>query len=273
MIIDSHCHLNYDSMMRDMDGVMARAKEAGVETMLAINARLSEYGDIVAIAELYDNVFATVGSHPHEAEKEPNVHADELIKKAHHNKVIGIGESGLDFFYEYAPRDLQTANFRAHITAARETGLPLIVHARDADDECIAILQDEMGKGAFPAVIHCFTASRAFAEASLELGFYISISGIVTFKSAKDLQETTKIIPMDRLLIETDAPYLAPVPKRGKPNEPSYVKYTAEFISKLLDIPYEELAKSTTDNFYDLFTKATRPCKISSGQISSGQNL
>lgn len=259
MIVDSHCHLNYGTMMEDMSGVMARAKSAGVETMLAINARLSEFDDVLAVAEKYDHVFATVGSHPHEAEKEPDVQTEFLLEKAQHAKVVGIGESGLDFFYEYAPRDLQEANFRAHIAASRDSGLPLIVHAREADDECIRILQDEMGKGAFPAVIHCFTASRAFAEASLEMGFYISISGIVTFKSAKDLQETTKIIPLDRLLIETDAPYLAPVPKRGKPNEPSYVKYTAEFLSSHLDIPYADLAKATTDNFYQIFSKATRP--------------
>ena len=259
MIVDSHCHLNYGTMMEDMPGVMARAKEAGVETMLAINARLSEYDAVLALAEKYDHVFATVGSHPHEAEKEPDVQASELIEKAQHKKVIGIGESGLDFYYEYAPRDLQEANFRAHITASRETGLPLIVHARDADEECIAILRDEMGKGTFPAVIHCFTASRAFAEACLDLGFYISISGIVTFNSAKELQETAKIIPLDRLLIETDAPYLSPVPKRGKPNEPSYVKFTAQFMSELLEIPYQQLAKATTDNFYKLFAKASRP--------------
>lgn len=259
MIVDSHCHLNYGTMMEDMPGVMARAKNAGVETMLAINARLSEYDAVVALAEEYDHVFATVGSHPHEAEKEPDVQAADLIEKAQHEKVIAIGESGLDFYYEYAPRDLQEANFRAHITASRETGLPLIVHARDADDESIAILRDEMAKGAYRAVIHCFTASRAFAEASLELGFYISISGIVTFNSAKELQEIVKIIPLDRLLIETDAPYLSPVPKRGKPNEPSYVKYTAEFISKLRDIPYVELASATTENFYSLFSKAKRP--------------
>lgn len=259
MIVDSHCHLNYGSMMEDMPGVMARAKDAGIETMLAINARLSEYDDVLAIANQYDHVYATVGSHPHEAEKEPDVQTADLIAKAAPDKVIGIGETGLDFFYEYAPRDLQEANFRAHIAASRTTGLPLIIHAREADDECIAILREEMGKGAFPAVIHCFTASRAFAEASLELGFYISISGIVTFNSAKDLQETVKLIPLDKLLIETDAPYLAPVPKRGKPNEPSFVKYTAEFLSKLLDIPFEDLAKATTDNFYTLFTKAKRP--------------
>ncbi len=259
MIVDSHCHLNYGTMMEDMSGVMARAKSAGVETMLAINARLSEFDDVLAVAEKYDHVFATVGSHPHEAEKEPDVQTEFLLEKAQHAKVVGIGESGLDFFYEYAPRDLQEANFRAHIAASRDSGLPLIVHAREADDECTRILQDEMGKGAFPAVIHCFTASRAFAETSLEMGFYISISGIVTFNSAKDLQETTKIIPLDRLLIETDAPYLAPVPKRGKPNEPSYVKYTAEFLSNHLDIPYADLATATTDNFYQLFSKATRP--------------
>ncbi|PCI43886.1 MAG: LuxR family transcriptional regulator [Alphaproteobacteria bacterium] len=261
MIVDSHCHLNYGSMMEDMDGVMARARKAGVETMLAINARLSEYDAVLAVAEKYDHVFATVGSHPHEAEKEPDVQATELIEKARHKKVVGIGESGLDFFYEYAPRDLQEANFRAHIAAARETGLPLIVHAREADDACIGILRDEMGKGAYPAVIHCFTASRAFAKASLELGFYISISGIVTFNSAKDLQQTAKIIPLDRLLIETDAPYLSPVPKRGKPNEPSYVKYTAAFLSELREIPYEVLAKATTDNFYKLFAKVKQPCQ------------
>ncbi len=259
MIVDSHCHLNYGSMMEDMAGVMARAKNAGVETMLAINARLSEYDDVLRIAEQYDNVFATVGSHPHEAEKEPHIQADDLIEKSHPAKVIGIGESGLDFFYEYAPRELQEANFRAHITAARATGLPLIVHARDADEDCIKIMREEMGKGGYPAVIHCFTASRAFAEASLDMGFYISISGIVTFNSAKDLQDTVKIIPLDRLLIETDAPYLAPVPKRGKPNEPSFVKYTAEFLSKHLEIPFDALAKTTTDNFYTLFSKAKRP--------------
>lgn len=261
MIVDSHCHLNYGTMMEDMDGVMARANDAAVETMLAINARLSEYEDVLALAEKYDHVFATVGSHPHEAEKEPDVQATDLIEKARHKKVVGIGESGLDFYYEYAPRTLQEANFRAHIAASRATGLPLIVHARDADDACIEILRDEMGKGAYPAVIHCFTASRTFAEACLDLDFYISLSGIVTFNSARDLQLTAKIIPLDRLLIETDAPYLSPVPKRGRPNEPSYVKYTAEFLSELLEIPYAQLAKATTDNFYKLFTKAVRPCK------------
>lgn len=259
MIIDSHCHLNYPSMKDDMGGVMERARAAGVETMLAITARLCDFDEILTIAESHNHVFATIGSHPHEAENEPGVTPEQLIEKTRHDKVVGIGESGLDFYYDHAPRDLQEENFRAHITAARETGLPLIVHAREADDLCRTILQEEMGQGAFPAVIHCFTASREFAEASLEMGFYISISGIVTFNSAKDLQQTAKIIPQDRLLIETDAPYLSPVPKRGKPNEPSYVKYTAEFLAKLRGASYEQLAKTTSDNFYRLFAKAKRP--------------
>ncbi|VAW01668.1 Uncharacterized metal-dependent hydrolase YcfH [hydrothermal vent metagenome] len=259
MIIDSHCHLNYGTMMEDMDGVMARARNAGVGAMLAINARLSEYDEVVALAEKYDHVYATVGSHPHEAEKEPDIKSCELIEKSRHNKVIGIGESGLDFYYEYSPRAQQKANFRAHIAASRETGLPLIVHARDADDDCLDILRDEMTRGEFPAVIHCFTASRAFAVASLDMGFYISLSGIVTFNGARELQKTAKIIPLDRLLIETDAPYLSPVPKRGRPNEPSYVKYTAEFLAGHLEISYGDLADATTDNFYRLFKKARRP--------------
>lgn len=259
MIVDSHCHLNYPSMRDDMDGVMDRARTAGVETMLAIATRLSLHDEIIAIAEKYDHVFATVGSHPHEAENEPDVTAQQLMEKTCHEKVIAIGESGLDFHYDYAPRDLQQANFRAHISAARQSGLPLIVHAREADDLCSKILQEEMGQGAFSAVIHCFTASRQFAEASLEMGFYISISGIITFNSAKELQEIAKIIPLERLLIETDAPYLSPVPRRGKPNEPSYVRYTAEFLARLRDESYEQLAGATTDNFYRLFTKARRP--------------
>jgi len=259
MIVDSHCHLNYGSMMEDIDGVMQRAHDAGVGSMLAINARLSEYDDVLGIAEKYDNVFCTVGSHPHEAENEPGILAEDLIRRAQPKKVIGIGETGLDYYYEYAPKDLQEANFRAHIAASRELQLPLIVHARDADDDCARIMREEMEKGAYPAVIHCFTASQAFADAALDMGCSISISGIVTFNSAKALQETVKTIPLDRLLIETDAPYLAPVPKRGKPNEPAYVKHTAEFLSNLLNIPYEELARITTDNFFNLFTEAKRP--------------
>ncbi|MBT5186531.1 MAG: TatD family hydrolase, partial [Kordiimonadaceae bacterium] len=187
-IVDSHCHLNYGTMMDDMDGVLARAKAAGVGTMLAINARLSEYETVLEIAKAHDNIYATVGSHPHDAEDEWGITPDQLIEKAQHAKVVGIGETGLDYYYEHAPRDKQKANFIAHIEASRETKLPLIVHARDADDDCAEIMEAEMAKGAYPAVIHCFTASEEFARRSLNIGCYISISGIVTFKSAKELQ-------------------------------------------------------------------------------------
>ena len=259
MIVDSHCHLNYGTMADDIDGVIERAKQAGVGTMLAINARLSEYEVVLKIAEAHDNIWATVGSHPHDAEDEWGIKAEELIEKAQPNKVVGIGETGLDYYYDHAPRDKQQQNFIAHIEASRETGLPLIVHARDADDDCARIMSDEMKKGEYPAVIHCFTASEKFARQSLEIGCYISISGIVTFKSAKDLQQAVKIIPFDKLLIETDAPFLAPVPMRGKPNEPSYVKYTAEYMANHLGVSYAELAKLTTDNFFTLFSKTERP--------------
>ncbi|WP_138380000.1 TatD family hydrolase [Luteithermobacter gelatinilyticus] len=266
MLVDSHCHLNYGSMTEDMPGVMQRAREAGVGAMLAINARLSEYDEVLAIARQYDHVWCTVGSHPHEAENEPGITAEQLIEKAQPEKVVGIGESGLDYYYDHAPRHLQQENFRAHIAASRETGLPLIVHSRDADADTARIMKEEMDKGAYPAVIHCFTASRAFAEAALEMGCYISISGIVTFKNATDLRETVRIIPHDRLLVETDAPYLAPVPKRGKPNEPAYVKYTAAFLADLLGLSYEELARITTENFFALFHKARHKACLSEGE-------
>ncbi|MCP5381791.1 MAG: TatD family hydrolase [Kordiimonadaceae bacterium] len=258
-IVDSHCHLNYGSLADDMDGVLKRAADAGVGTMLAINARLSEYEDVLKIAKAHDHIWATVGSHPHDAEDEWGIKPEQLIEMAKHEKVVGIGETGLDYFYEHSPRDKQKENFIAHIEASRETGLPLIVHARDADDDCAEIMEAEMKKGEYPAVIHCFTASEEFARRSLDIGCYISLSGIVTFKSARELQEAVKIIPLSRLLIETDAPFLAPVPMRGKPNEPSFVKYTAEFLSHHFDVSFEDLARATTDNFFTLFSKTKRP--------------
>lgn len=259
LIVDSHCHLNYGSMQDDMDGVLARAKEAGVGTMLAINARLKEFGDVLDIAIAHDNIWASVGSHPHDAEEEFGITAEQLIKLSQHPKVVGIGETGLDYYYDHAPRDKQQQNFIAHIEASRETGLPLIVHARDADEDCARIMREEMEKGEYPAVIHCFTASEWFARESLDIGCYISISGIVTFKSAKELQAAVKTIPLEKMLIETDAPFLAPVPMRGKPNEPSYVKHTAEFLAEHMNVSFEELAKITTDNFFELFSKTERP--------------
>lgn len=259
MIVDSHCHLNYGNMADDMDGVLERAKEAGVGTMLAINARLREFAEILDIAIAHDHIWATVGSHPHDAEEEWGIKPEQLVALAAHEKVVGIGETGLDYYYDRAPRDKQQQNFIAHIEASRETGLPLIVHARDADEDCARIMRDEMKKGEYPAVIHCFTATEKFARQSLDIGCYISISGIVTFKSAKELQNAVKIIPLEKMLIETDAPFLAPVPMRGKSNEPSYVKYTAEFMADHMGVSYEELAKTTTDNFFTLFSKTERP--------------
>lgn len=258
-LVDSHCHLNYKGLSDDLDDVIKRARARNITHMLAINARLSEYEEVLAIARAHDTIWATVGSHPHEAENEPDVALDDLLTRAADPQVIGIGETGLDYYYDNAPRDMQKANFRTHIAASRETGLPLIVHTRDADDDTIAILTEEMEKGAFPGVIHCFTASRRLAEACLDLGMYISLSGIVTFKNATDVQATAKDLPMDRLLVETDSPYLAPVPHRGKRCEPAYTADTAEFMAKLKDIPLEDLARATTDNFFTLFSKAERP--------------
>ncbi|MEM8799028.1 MAG: TatD family hydrolase [Pseudomonadota bacterium] len=259
MLVDSHCHLNYEGLAHDVDGAIARAHAAGVRTLLAINTKIAEFEDVYAIASAHDNVFCSVGVHPHEARNEPDVGAHALVERAGRSKTIGIGESGLDYYYDKSPRDQQQANFRAHIRAARETGLPLIVHTRDAEDDTAAIMREEMAEGPYTGVIHCFTASEAFAEIALELGFYISLSGIVTFKSARDLQATAKIIPADRLLVETDSPFLAPVPFRGKTCEPAFTRNTAEFVAELRGVAFEELARVTTDNFFALFRKASRP--------------
>ncbi|WP_020399010.1 TatD family hydrolase [Kordiimonas gwangyangensis] len=258
-IVDSHCHLNYKGLREDEAGVIERARAAGVGCMLAINTKLKEYDEVRIIAEKYDDVFGTVGIHPHEAENEPDVAVQELIKRAAHPKIVGIGETGLDYYYDNAPRDMQKVNFCAHISAARETGLPVIVHTRDADDDCIKMLSDEMAKGDFKGVIHCFTASQRLADACLEMGLYISISGIATFKSARDLQETVKTLPMDRLLVETDSPFLAPVPHRGKTCEPAFVMNTAEFVADLKGVSFAELQEATTANFFRLFDKITPP--------------
>jgi len=255
MFTDSHCHLNYKGLVEDQQGVLARARAAGVEAMLNISTRQSEWDDVIAVAEREADVWASVGIHPHEADSHPDVQTATLVEKARHPRVVGIGESGLDFYYDHSDRDRQRASFRAHIAAARETGLPIIVHTRDAEEDTAAILAEEMGKGAFPGVIHCFTASAGFARQALDLGLFISLSGIVTFKNAKDLQETAKTVPLERLLIETDSPFLAPVPHRGKPCEPAFVADTARFIADIRDLPVEELAARTSANFRSLFSK------------------
>lgn len=260
MLIDSHCHLNYPGLVEDQAGVLERARAAGVTGMLGIATKKHEWPDVIAIAEREPDVWATVGIHPHEADAHLEVDTAALVAAAAHPKVIGIGETGLDYYYDHSDRAQQQRSFRSHIAASRETGLPLIVHTRDAEADTAAILREEMGKGAFPGVIHCFTASQAFAEAALELGFYISLSGIVTFKNARDLQESAKRVPTDRLLVETDSPFLAPVPVRGRPCEPAFVSHTARFVAELRGVDAQELMATTSRNFFTLFTKAQPAC-------------
>jgi TatD DNase family protein len=255
MLIDSHCHLNYKGLIEDQQNVLERARGAGVGLMLNIATRESEWDDVLGTALREPDVWATVGIHPHEADEHPHVDTTKLIERAAHPRVVGIGETGLDYYYDHSDRERQQRSFRSHIAASRETGLPLIVHTRDAEDDTLAIMRDEMGKGPYGGVIHCFTASGAFADAALALGFYISISGIVTFKNARDLQETAARLPLNRLLIETDSPFLAPVPHRGKPCEPAYVADTARFLATLRGESEEELVAATSANFRSLFSK------------------
>lgn len=255
--IDSHCHLNYKGLIEQQQDVLERARAAGVGTMLTISTRESEWDDVIGIAEREEDIWATVGIHPHEADSHAHVDTAKLVARAQHPRVVGIGESGLDYYYDHSDRDQQQTSFRAHIAAARETGLPIIVHTRDAEDDTATILRDEMGKGIYPGVIHCFTASDAFADIALDLGFYISISGIVTFKNAKALQTTAARVPIERLLIETDAPFLSPVPHRGKTGEPAFVADTARFLADLRGIDVMTLATATSANFHRLFTKVT----------------
>ncbi len=259
MLVDSHCHLDFPEFAPQLDAVVARARDADVRVCVTIGTRLSGFPRVRAIAEQFPNVYCSVGVHPHEAEKEPLTDAGPLLAETGHAKVVGIGETGLDYYYEHSPREAQIANFRAHIAAARDTKLPLIVHTRDADDDTIRVLREEMDAGAFTGLIHCFTGTRWLAEAALELGLLISASGIATFKKSDELRAVLRDVPLDRLLVETDAPYLAPMPHRGKCNEPAFVAHTAAVLAQLKGIEAGELARATTDNFFRLFTKAVRP--------------
>ena len=258
MLVDSHCHLNYKGLRENQAGVIERARAAGVGTMLGISTRAGEWDEVVALAEAHPDIWATIGVHPHEADSHPDTDAARLIEAARHPKVIGIGETGLDYFHDHSDRDRQRTSFRAHIAASRATSLPLIVHTRNAEEDTAAILVEEMATGAFPGVIHCFTASAAFAEQALALGFYIALSGILTFKNARDLQAVAAPLPADRILVETDSPFLAPVPMRGKVCEPAYVTHTATFLAGLRGVDADRLATQTTDNFFRLFAKASR---------------
>lgn len=256
MFIDSHCHLNYKGLVEQEREVLARARANGVQGMLNISTRESEWDAVIGLAEREPAVWASVGIHPHEADQHGDMTSAKLVEKARHPDVIGIGETGLDYYYDYSDREQQQACFRQHIAAARESGLPIIVHTRDAEEDTARIMREEMEQGAYSGVIHCFTASADFARIALDLGLYISLSGIVTFKNAKDLQEIAQTIPDDRLLIETDSPFLAPVPHRGRTCEPSFVSDTAHFLAELKNIEIESLAAQTTSNFFRLFSKA-----------------
>lgn len=256
MLIDSHCHLEYEGLVEDQEGVLDRARSAGIRGFLNISTRRSEWERVVATAARHPDVWASVGIHPHEADQHADLGEGVLLEATHHPKVIGIGETGLDYYYDKSDRDVQQALFRTHIVVARETGLPVIIHTRDAEADTLRILEEEMEKGAFPALIHCFTASAEFGRNVLDLGLSISISGIVTFKNAKDLQDVVTMIPEDRILVETDSPFLAPVPHRGKPCQPAYTADTARFVADLRGIPVEQLSEATTRNFFNLFTKA-----------------
>jgi TatD DNase family protein len=259
MLVDSHCHLDFPELAADIDGVLARAAAAGGGAKVTIGTKLSEIDQVLAIAERHDHVWCTVGVHPHEAGTETDCGTARLIELARHPKVVGIGETGLDFYYEHSPREAQRQGFRAHIAAARETGLPLIVHTRDADAETAQILAEEQGRGPYAGVIHCFSSGPALARTAIDLGLYISLSGIITFNKADELRATVRALPLERLLVETDAPYLAPVPKRGKRNEPAFVAHTAARLAELKGVGSSEIAAQTTDNFFRLFAKVRRP--------------
>jgi len=254
-LIDSHCHLDFPDFESEIEAVVARAKDAGVERMITISTRVKRGEVYATLAERFADVFFTIGTHPHQAAEEEETDAEAIRRFARHPKCVGVGEAGLDYHYNTAPRDAAAKVFRAHIRLARELGLPLVIHARDADDEVARILREEAQDGRFAAVLHCFTSSRALAETGLELGLYVSFSGVVTFKNSQALRDIARDIPLDRLLVETDAPYLAPVPHRGKRNEPAFVVDTARTLAEVRGLPFEALAEATRANALSLFSK------------------
>jgi TatD DNase family protein len=255
-LVDSHCHLDFPELAGQRADVVARARAVGIGTMVTICTKLAEFEEIRGIAETDPNIWCTVGTHPHEAEAEPDTVVDTLVGHARHQKVIAIGECGLDYHYDMSPRGVQQDVFAIHIAAARDSGLPIVVHTREADEDTARMLTEACHDGRLTGVLHCFTSGRDLALKAIELGFYISFSGIVTFKNAEDLRAIAREIPLDRILVETDAPFLAPVPKRGKPNEPSFMVHTAETVAGLKGLTVEELGAATTANFHRLFSKA-----------------
>jgi TatD DNase family protein len=259
MLVDSHCHLDFPDFGTELDAVVGRAKAAGIGRIVTISTRIKRHGELIDIVERFPDVFCSVGTHPHQAHEELDIDVQDIVRHAQHPKVVAIGEAGLDYHYDYSPRDAQERSFRNQIAAARETGLPLVIHSREADADMARILEEETGKGAFPAVLHCFTGGRELAQRAVALGLYISFTGIVTFKKSDDLRAIAAALPADRFLVETDAPYLAPGPHRGKRNEPAYVVETAKVLADVRGLPFEELARQTTENFFRLFGKVPGP--------------
>jgi TatD DNase family protein len=259
MLVDHHCHLDFPEFAPDLDGVVARAKTAGVGTMVTISTRIRKFDQILAVATRDPDIWCSVGTHPHNADEELDIPAAEIVRLSRHPKVVAIGEAGLDYHYKHSSPAGQAEGFRNHIAAARETGLPLEIHTREADDDTLAILRDEHAKGAFPAVLHCYTGGRELALRAVDMGLYVSFSGVISFKKTEALQEIARDVPADRILVETDAPFLAPVPYRGKTNEPAYVVHTAAALARIRGVSEAEIATMTTDNFFRLYTKAKRP--------------
>ncbi|MEJ2374770.1 MAG: TatD family hydrolase [Pseudolabrys sp.] len=258
MLVDSHCHLDFPDFASELDAVITRARAAGVGRIVTISTRVKKRAQVLAIAERFHDVFCSVGTHPHNAQEETNIDAEALIALAEHPKIVAIGEAGLDYYYDTSPRDLQEESFRRHIAAARQTQLPLVIHSRDCDADMARILEEERGKGAFPAVLHCFTGSRELAFKAMELGLHISFTGILTFKRSDELRALAADLPGERIMVETDAPYLAPMPYRGKRNEPAYVVETAKVLAAARGVSAEQIAAQTTENFFRLFNKVPR---------------
>lgn len=258
MLVDSHCHLDFPDFSAELDAVVARARAAGIGRIVTISTRVKKHPQVLAIAEKFPEVFCSVGTHPHNAHEELDIDAKALVTLTKHPKIVAIGEAGLDYHYDNSPRDKQQQGFRQHIAAARETSLPLVIHSRDCDADMARILREESGKGAFPAVLHCFTGGRDLAFTAIELGHYVSFTGILTFKRSDDLRAIAAALPGDRILVETDAPYLAPLPYRGKRNEPAYVAETAKVLAGVRGVPADDIARQTTENFFRLFNKVPR---------------
>jgi len=259
MLVDSHCHLDFPDFADELDAVVARARAADIGRIITISTRVARHAGLLAIADRFPDVFCSVGTHPHYAHEELDIGVHEIVRLTEHGKTVAIGEAGLDYHYDFSPRDAQERGFRNHIAAARTTGLPLVIHSRNADDDMARILEEEMGKGAFSAVLHCFTGGPELARRAIALGLYISFTGIVTFKKSDELRSIAASLPDDRFLVETDAPYLAPGRYRGKRNEPAYVAETAKVLAETRGVSTEQLARQTTDNFFRLFSKTPRP--------------